>query len=543
MSKIVKTISLFTEVSAVRNATTFDAPLHIHVLWDTNIYGGTVEVYFEAVFKSGSTANTSTVQLFSKDGTAVTGSDITTTSTTPVRVRSGDIAANLVDDTEYEVRFKSSATTNGVTIYAARLVIIQSGTITATETQVEIGASRLATVSTTYIDFINSSIFYYDSSKYDGTVNIFFEAVLIGAATRTMSAQLIDSDNNVVASSEVTLTSATMTRVRSAAITLVNGKEYRVQIKTANAGYNGYISGAKIIIQQTNSPTKTESYIQIRTSENSANSSTPVSLYGFIYWDNDEWIVSSKNAYHEVVAKTASTNRAVNVDLNDGATNLDTLNSTSTVKIRLRSGAITPVDNSTYDSLLKSLTAVQTTYLYGSRIIVQSDLGAAPPTIKEFIDSGVGVDSYKNADGVYLFSEAGVGVDLFKTIGAIMKYTDSGAGADVYAKFMTKIFSDSGSGADVWIKLKNVVYTDSGSGLDGLKVDKVIVILEDGLGADLPLVDKVTTFLESGAGLDDFLLKGEFLFKDYAVGVDVWKVAYPYPRHIKKIVILIRDLK
>ncbi|MCL5069677.1 MAG: glycoside hydrolase [Actinobacteria bacterium] len=178
------------------------------------------------------------------------------------------------------------------------------------------------------------------------------------------------------------------------------------------------------------------------------------------------------------------------------------------------------------------------------KLMVSSDLAwDSGVQIKEFADSGVGSDSYKNADGIYKFSESGLGTDLFKTIGAIMKYTDSGAGVDVYNKFMTKIFSDSGSGTDIFIKLRNVLYIDSGAGIEILKTDKVIVILDSGLASDASLANKVTTFAESCSGIDDFLLGGQMLFKDYGVGVDVFKVAYPYPRNLKRIIILIRDLK
>ena len=87
-------------------------------------------------------------------------------------------------------------------------------------------------------------IFLWTSANW-GSVNIYLETY-IRATTGTVYARLIDSDNNVVTNSEVSTALTTFQRLRSNALTLVNGKTYRNQFGKAG-GDAGEFLEAKLI--------------------------------------------------------------------------------------------------------------------------------------------------------------------------------------------------------------------------------------------------------------------------------------------------------
>lgn len=179
------------------------------------------------------------------------------------------------------------------------------------------------------------------------------------------------------------------------------------------------------------------------------------------------------------------------------------------------------------------------------KLMCSSDLAwpSAAPVIQEFTDSGEGSDTYKNADGIYKFVDSGVGIDLIKTIGAIMKFLDTGHGAETYALYSLKSFTDVGAGVDSYSKIIIAIIVDSGIGVDSFKASKVVVYPDIAYGIDKFLINKIVNLVDSGLGDDDFLLKADMLFKDYGVGIEVFKVSYPYPRNLRRKIIIIRGLK
>lgn len=79
-----------------------------------------------------------------------------------------------------------------------------------------------------------------------GTQSFFLE-VFMRATTGTAEAELYNiTDGLIVAGSELSTTSTSHVRLRSVAITLVNGKEYRLQLKRLNSDA-GAILGAQIV--------------------------------------------------------------------------------------------------------------------------------------------------------------------------------------------------------------------------------------------------------------------------------------------------------
>ena len=84
-----------------------------------------------------------------------------------------------------------------------------------------------------YTEATDAVRFYYDSSQFDGTVTVYFEAGLY-VSGGTGYARLYNlTDSTAVSGSEVSSTNTdweVYERKRSGAITLTTGKEYTVQI-------------------------------------------------------------------------------------------------------------------------------------------------------------------------------------------------------------------------------------------------------------------------------------------------------------------------
>lgn len=88
--------------------------------------------------------------------------------------------------------------------------------------------------------------FLFTAANWGGTVNFFLE-VYLRATSGTAEAELYNvTDGATVANSNVSTTSSAFVRLRSAAVTLVDGKEYRLQLAREVAA-GGAILSAQIV--------------------------------------------------------------------------------------------------------------------------------------------------------------------------------------------------------------------------------------------------------------------------------------------------------
>jgi len=220
------------------------------VHWDGTKYTGAT-VYFEAILQTNNAGSTATATLYDSAGNSVSGSSVSVLGTAWARARSA--AITLTNNTDYTVRFKTSA--NTANFRTARLIILQSDAtrITDTVTQVELGINS-TTTSTSYIfAAAKKKLFGYNSTVWTPTPTIYFEATLANnTAGQTALAALYERASTcatVVSGSEVTVTGTTWALVRSSAITLTSGTDYMICVK---AGANtAQIANAKIILEQT----------------------------------------------------------------------------------------------------------------------------------------------------------------------------------------------------------------------------------------------------------------------------------------------------
>lgn len=177
-------------------------------------------------------------------------------------------------------------TASALTVYAARIIIIQDygATLTASETQSEL-VYPVSNSTTSYVASAYPRWFYYDSSAWDGTVNFYLNVILkTNNASYTAYAALFDQDDNQVANSEVSTTSTSLTPLRSSALTLTNGKRYCVKIKISNASGQATCYNGGVAVVQSGTITKLQEEYFLSNYKNTTGLCGTPEL-----WDAAEW--------------------------------------------------------------------------------------------------------------------------------------------------------------------------------------------------------------------------------------------------------------
>lgn len=381
MGRIIKYMPLLNEISGSNSSTSYLIATTAlpYVRWDNDAYTGTVKVYMEVMLKTSNASYAAYAMLYTTAGVAVTGSDISTTSTTSTWLRTSDFKANLTDDTNYYLRIKVANASATVTVYAARLVIEQTGAITKTESQISLGGQVVGTTNTSGIDYTYLYYFYWDSKRFDGAVSVYFEATLRNTGVGVTSyAWLADGSNTLVTGSTASVTGTTANRSRSSAITLVDGTTYHARLRTSSGIGTCQVSDVRLIVQQAGF-TKTETHYVLspRQFTDTSTGSGGTNMGDNIVWNynSNEWIVAVNNVYFEAtIATSASTGY---LDLNDGSTDLVTITTTSSTKARVRSSAIIPANNTNYDGQTHVGSAA-TMNITGVRLVIHTQLMNAP---------------------------------------------------------------------------------------------------------------------------------------------------------------------
>lgn len=249
--------------------------------------------YFEAVIKTS--AATAYATLYNVTGAAVvSGAEVTTTSTSIIRLRSS--ALSLSGSDTYVDRIKNDGA-NTTTHYGCRVVVEQSApAIFDTETQISLFSyTTNTTTSASYVipGTIGATFFQNTSANWNGVLTTYFEAVMkTSAATAYAECQTVIGGS--VSGSEITTTSTSFVRVRSGAITLANASEYRAMIKNDGANTTSFNS-ARLIIQQSGSPTKSECHLPISMTVVAASATlgSYLDMQGRMYYDPAKWSVDS----------------------------------------------------------------------------------------------------------------------------------------------------------------------------------------------------------------------------------------------------------
>lgn len=220
---------------------------------DTSQYNGTVTYYFEIVAKNSGSASY-TYKLY--NGSSTFGSITVPNGTANYTLfRSSSFTPTSGADT-YQALYGNEASST-LSVKSARVVIIQNATtITNTETQIEIGNAS-STTTTTDTALTNPKYWQYTGANWDGTITAYFESTFLSGTSKSAATMTLQESSSItapswsnVASSAVTTTSTTATRVRSGAITLTAGNWYRAVMKAGNSKSGITVYNAKIIIDQ-----------------------------------------------------------------------------------------------------------------------------------------------------------------------------------------------------------------------------------------------------------------------------------------------------
>ena len=347
--------------------------------WDADQYDNDVEVYFEATLKIGNASATAYVSLRTSNNTLVTDTELSTQSTTTVRIRSANILSSLVDGETYHIRMKSSSGYYTATAYNARLIIVKSGTIVKTETLICLSGQNQSP-TTDYVALRDK--FTYDADKFDGVTNIYFEFSGYAVTGTDLTVHVVNQDGTEVTDSELTISgNVEQLRVRSAALTLTDGDTYNLELKKNSTGSPRFNAGY-FIIQQTN-PTKTESVYTIYAEDsiNFDSTTTYIDTLKTIYWDDDEWDVTTMDVYFEAVIQCGNSTKTTTVGLYDGAAYDSEISLLSTTITVVRSTALNLDDNTNYGVLYKtSTTAGSNSRVVSARLIIDAEWSSGGTT-------------------------------------------------------------------------------------------------------------------------------------------------------------------
>lgn len=358
LQKHVSLINFVRTSTSTSYTNTVDREPILH--YETDDYDNVDAVYFEANMRAGAAGDTAFMILTSVGGTDVTGSEISTTSTTQARVRSGDIKANLVNNTDYRVRWKMTNVAGGTAAFdTARFIVVQSGQITKTTTFIELAERN--NVTTSYAAPTDYATVTYTASEWDGTVEFFAEADLhCNAGGNTCYAQLYDiTAGAAVANSEVTHTGdTTTTRKRSVALTLIDGHEYRPDFKGTTTSED--VAAFKLVVKQTGSPTKTVCYLPMLNTMSSGASTTYTEQNREMLFNASDWAGDSVDFDYDATLKSGNGNTAYSNLYNetDAASIADaTTTSTTYLHVRNTSPSMPVDDGNTLDHRRKQDTS------------------------------------------------------------------------------------------------------------------------------------------------------------------------------------------
>lgn len=398
LTQIQQNIEMSTGANNVTGTlNTYIEALPVSARLDAGAYDGNVTFYFEAdVFNSANNGGTAFVQLYNHtDGAAISGSEVTAgyNNSETLRVRSG--AVTLSGDKVYTVQMKNNtSTTSNTLIYAARIIVVQTGNITKTQFQIDLGAQVNQNPTLNTSEITQSGKFLYQASMYDGTVTVRHDAVIKATTGNTTTSGIYDETaGSVVAGSEVSTTSTSSGLVSSGTITLTDGDIYR-PTGYVSAGGAIEFDANKLVFTVTGGFTKYLTYLMVSnngfsgaytinstTMEYGADSRPLINIYNFIG--------VSVITYYEAMMSISNAAQTVTIDLssfnNTGFTNMDIAGTTlthtgDTLQTRVRSSAF-QIPYGSYEmgfGIATSNSSANAT-LYEAYIVYQvSGIGSAP---------------------------------------------------------------------------------------------------------------------------------------------------------------------
>jgi hypothetical protein len=237
---------------------------------------------------------------------------------------SEDIKSSLVDGETYyfEWKYYSGFTASSTAFQLGGILIFQDGEITTTTDHVPLlfGYSVSQTTSESYVNF--RAMVWYTFKASGGTDTCTFYSRMSVASGGTAYCQLRKSDGSEVAT--LTTTNTAQTTV-STSVSLTDGEEYYVVVKTSSSSLAAQIYWAGFKIVRSNSPTKTTINI-------------PVAVYyagniDNIVWGGNKWpeyTITGTKTLGFCVGGYLTTATALHVHCNDDGTECAAVDVTGT---------------------------------------------------------------------------------------------------------------------------------------------------------------------------------------------------------------------
>ena len=307
-------------------------------------YSPTPTFYFEAFMSAPAGATAYAILRDRSNGADVAASEVSTTSTSLVLVRSG--AFTLAGEKDYSIRIKRAGGADGGELRDARLVLVQDFP-TKTVEQVRlmqgdhVGSTSWAVPS-------RATRWRYDAAAWDGIASAHFEIVaeVDGNMLTDSRVRLVDrTAGTVVTTLTVTILDSSAKRFRSGDIKaqLVDGHEYEVETNRGDGVINDRLKvyvGRLLLFQS--GFTKTVRHVDLAPADATSSSSFVTLGHRGRYQSATEWGPAS--GFFEATLRNTDSSGATSVRLVDlgGGTVVDgsLLASTGTARTRLRTGSV-----------------------------------------------------------------------------------------------------------------------------------------------------------------------------------------------------------
>lgn len=238
---------------------------------DTRRYSGTVTYYFEVVF-SGAASNTGNIRL-TRQGTTTDDATVAGSTSSSIGLTRSSSFSPPAGATQYFLRLVGDGT-RSQTVKAARIVIIQTGSIVLTETQIELGSNSsvtATTIPTGATNMTNPKYWLFTAANWDGALTVQFEGTFANPASSKANASLaLQHDDgsfaNWVTDITITTSSTTAAFVRTTTqiagsgsgaptvFSLISGRHYRVVAASSSSKTAMVVYSAKLIIQSVKGP-------------------------------------------------------------------------------------------------------------------------------------------------------------------------------------------------------------------------------------------------------------------------------------------------
>lgn len=264
MKKLFKTYPLTTYYQNSASTTYATTSYNQRFLYDTNVYDTDhLTVYFECTAWNANAGATTYARLYNEtDGAAVENSEVTTASTTAVRLRSSGIS--LTNGKRYVVQLRTSNATYQADLREARLIFVWDSdtAISKFAEIIPMNSESYQQTGTTATQTTSSNLWTYNSGDYDGTIAVEFVTLSYGSSSaRGALVELYDiTASSVTTSTTVNATASTLSTATG--VSLTNGHQYCVRLKRSGGTTgNVYVTNAYIILKQSGTITKTVSNV------------------------------------------------------------------------------------------------------------------------------------------------------------------------------------------------------------------------------------------------------------------------------------------